>query len=583
MENGSRAVDLRVVVAAPASPVSRKVLDDAPTLTAAIAELAARHPEWTWAHVLDRDHIEHPVVLGPLWARAGDVATSLLACGVRPGDVVLVIAPTSAELLATYVGILRAGAVPSLLATPGNRYADLTVYFQRIGAIARNANAAALIATADIADAFRQAPDVLAHTTLLTPDQIASGASPPPLPAVDPDTLVTLQYSSGATGAPKGIRWRHGTMMEHLRVVRDALALDARDVAVNWIPLYHDMGLVGAFLLPLAVGMRSVLIPTMDFVRTPELWMWAVHRHRGTLSWSPNFGYAVCAARLSDDALDGLDLSSWRIAMSASEPVLAKTLRDFVHRFAPYGLREAAPSAGWGLAETITFATTPVVEVPPRVETIDRPTLARTGVATPTAGEGLTSVGLGTPVRGCDLEIRDDAGRVLPERHVGNIWVRSTSLFAGYQGEPEGSTHAVVDGWLDTADQGYVAAGELFFVSRAKDLIVIGGDKYAPHDVEAAVNTVAGVRTGCAVSFGVLDATRGTEDLAVIAESHVTAPAERGALEQEIRLAVSRATGLAVRHLLLVPPGEVEKTSSGKLARRATRVRHAAALGISPD
>src|SRR5262245_30358014 len=440
MDNGSSKVDLRTVVPAAPSPVPPYILERAPTLTAAIAELATRHPEWTWAHVLDRDCVEHPVVLGSLWARAGDVAATLLARGVRAGEVVLVIAPTSPELLATYVGILRAGAVPSLLATPGNRYADWTVYFQRIGAIARNAKAAALVATADVAYAFRQAPEMVALTTLLTPDEIGSGVAPPPPPAVNVQALVTLQYSSGATGAAKGIRWRHGTMMEHLRVVRDAVGLDARAVAVNWIPLYHDMGLVGAFLLPLVVGMRSVLIPTMDFVRAPELWPWAVHRHRGTLSWSPNFGYAVCAARLPDDALAGLDLSSWRIAMSASEPVLANTFRAFVERFTPYGLRAAAPTAGWGLAETITFATTPVVDVPPRVETIDRHTLARSGVATPTTGDGLTSVGLGTPVRGCTLEIRDAAGRVLPERHVGNIWVRSTSLFAGYQGEPEGST-----------------------------------------------------------------------------------------------------------------------------------------------
>ncbi len=575
-------VDLRVTVPPAASPVAGRPLDETPNLTALIEGMATRHPDWVWGHVLDREHVEHPVRLGALWTRAGDVAAALAARGVRRGDVVLAIAPTSFEVLATYVGILRLGAVPSLLATPSNRFADWDVYFRRIGAIARNARATAVVTTPDLADAVRDTPDVLGGAPVLTAADIPAGATPPPLADVDPAELVTLQYSSGATGTPKGIRWRHDTLMEHLRVVRDGFALDTRDVSVNWIPLYHDMGLVGSFLLPLAIGMPAVLIPTMDFARAPELWLWAIHRHRGTVSWSPNFGYAVCAGRVPDDAIAGLDLSSWRVAISASEPVLAHTFAAFTERFAPLGLRRTTPTTGWGLAETVTVATTAVVDAEPRVETIDRQALAKQGVARPTPGEGPAFVSVGVPLRGCTLEIRDDQRRPLPERSVGTIWVRSTCLFAGYQDDQAGTDRVVVDGWLDTGDQGYLADGELFFVSRAKDLIVIGGDKYAPHDVEMAVNTVAGVRQGCAVAFGVIDAARGTEELAVVAETALTDPAAREGVAREIRRAVNLAIGLGVRHLLLVPSGEVEKTSSGKLARRATRARHAAALGIAP-
>src|SRR5262249_14306083 len=201
----------------------------------------------------------------------------------------------------------------------------------------------------------------------------------------------------------------------------------------------------------------SILIPTMDFVRSPELWLWAIHRYRGTLSWSPNFGYAVCASRLADSAIAGLDLASWRIAMSASEPVLAHTLEAFAARFAPHALRPEAITAGWGLAETITFVTTADPGARLRVETLDRGTLAKAGSAVPCDGDGFSAVGLGRPLRGCTVEIRDDEQRVMAERHVGTIWVRSTYLFAGYQGDPAASDHAVVDGWLDTGDQGYLA------------------------------------------------------------------------------------------------------------------------------
>jgi fatty-acyl-CoA synthase len=573
-------VDIRTVAPAAASPVSRDVLDTAPTLTDAIAELAARHPDWTWGWVLDRDHVEHPVVLGPLWTRAGEVAAALQARGVRPGDVVLCIATTSVELLATYVGVLRAGAVPSLLATPGNRYADWSVYTRRIGGIALNARATAVVTTNEIADALR-AGGVLAGAAVLTPDDLPAGIAPPSAPPRDPAALGTLQYSSGSTGAPKGIRWRHDAILEHLRAVRDALGLETSDVTVNWIPLYHDMGLVGSFLLPLVTGMRAVLIPTMDFVREPEMWLWAIHRRRGTLSWSPNFGYAVCASRLPDDAVAGLDLASWRIAISASEPVLASTSRAFVERFARYGLPTSAITPGWGLAETVTISTTTTAPEPLRAETIDRQVLAREGRAVIASGDGFSCVSLGRALPGCTVEIRDGA-RVLPERGVGTIWVRSTYLFAGYHDDAASTERVVVDGWLDTGDQGYLADGELFFVARAKDVIVIGGDKYAPHDVEAAVNTVAGVRQGCAVAFGVLDDARGTEDLAVVAETSVAGDDARAALAQDVRRAVTAGMGLGVRHLLLVDPGGVEKTSSGKLARRATRARWAETLGIPP-
>jgi acyl-CoA synthetase (AMP-forming)/AMP-acid ligase II len=358
--------------------------------------------------------------------------------------------------------------------------------------------------------------------------------------------------------------------------VRAGLGLGPGDVSVNWIPLYHDMGLIDAFLLPLLGGSPTVLIPTMEFMRDPALWLWAIHRHRGAISWAPNFAYAVAASRIPEAELAGLDLSSWRIAINAAEPLLERTLEAFSGRFAPYGFRTEAMTPAWGLAENVTIATAHPVSAPPRVERVDREQLGR-GVARPCGAGGVASVAIGRCLPGCRLEIRDDRGATLPERRVGAVWLRSDSLMSGYHRDPELTARVLVRGWLDTGDHGYLADGDLFFVSREKDLIVIGGEKYAPHDIETLVNEVPGVRAGCAVAFGVMNEARGTEELAAVIETRETGDAA-AALERAVRQKVLSATGLALRHVVLVAPGGVEKTTSGKLARRATRERHAARL-----
>jgi acyl-CoA synthetase (AMP-forming)/AMP-acid ligase II len=363
-------------------------------------------------------------------------------------------------------------------------------------------------------------------------------------------------------------------MLNNIRAVRDGLALRPSDVSVNWIPLYHDMGLIDAFLLPLLSGCPTVLIPTMDFMRDPSLWLWAVHRHHGAISWAPNFAYAVAASRIPEGELEGLDLSSWRIAINAAEPLLARTLEVFTRRFAPHGFRPEAMTPAWGLAENVTIATAHPIGEPPRIEHIDRAELVARSVAKPTGSGGIPSIAIGRCLPGCRVEIRDPQGRVLPERRVGSIWLHSDSLFSGYHRDAELTRSVLVDGWLDTGDHGYLAGDDLFFVSRDKDLIVIGGEKYAPHDIESLVNEVPGVRAGCAVAFGVTNEERGTEELAAVVETRETGAAA-AALDRAVRQKVLESTGLALRHLRLVPPGGVEKTTSGKLARRATRERYA--------
>jgi acyl-CoA synthetase (AMP-forming)/AMP-acid ligase II len=556
----------------PPSPVPPALLDDAETLTDALAALARRHPSFECLAILDRHGREERLSIGTLWARARAVQAGLVARRLEPGDIALVVLPTGAALAAAYFGVMLAGGVPALVATPSNRFADRRLYAERLALLAATVRASIVLGDDEVAAILREHGGA-AGAVVLTPADL-DGASAAPVAPARPDDIATLQFSSGSTAAPKGVRLTHRAVLNNFRAIRTGLAITTADVSVSWAPLYHDMGLMDAFVLPLLSGCSTALIPTMDFIRDPKLWLWAVHRYRGTLGWAPNFAYALCAKRIPDSDLAGLDLSSWRVAASGAEPVLAPTVEEFAARFAPYGFRAESMTPIYGMAENVTIATAHPLGERPRVETLDRGRLAADDVAVPAAGAGVACVSVGRPLPGCAVEIRDAARRALPERRVGIIWLRSDCLFSGYHRDPTATADALVDGWLNSGDRGYVSDGHLYFIAREKDLIVVGGEKYAPHDIETVLNAVPGVREGCAVVFGVSNAERGTEDLAAVIETKLEGEAELDALRAALRAEVTRHTGLALRYAVLVPPGGVEKTSSGKLARGATQRRY---------
>ena len=558
--------------------VPKSLLDDAASLTGALQALAERFPEFRCLTIVDRQGSETAILLSELWDRARAVHAVLHEAGLERGEVVILIMPTGSDLVSAYFGAMMAGGIPGLVATPSNRLSDHHYYAERVSDILANAGARVLFASPEIARIFDGHKQLLGEARLIESDSIPDSAPSTPLPVVLPegDDTATIQYSSGSTGTPKGTLLSHSAMLNNIRYVRDGLDLRPGDVSVNWIPLYHDMGLIDAFLLPLLSGSPTVLIPTMDFMADPSLWLWAVDRYQGALSWAPNFAYSVCAKRVTDEEIEGLDLSSWRIAINAAEPVLPQTIEAFTERFAAYGFKPEAMTPAWGLAENVTIATAHPVEERPRIEHIDRQALARDNVARPIADpDALASVAIGKCLPHCDVEIREpNTNEVVPERSIGRVWLRSNSLFHGYHKAAEHTAAALQDGWLDTGDEGYLADGDLFFVSRAKDLIIIGGDKFAPHDIETLINEVEGVRKGCVVSFGVMNDKRGTEEIAAVVETRETDVERKNELVRAARKQVINATGMPLRHVILVPPGGVVKTSSGKLARRATRERH---------
>ena len=564
-------------IAPPATcPVPRRILDEAETLTTAFETTVQRFPDFEGVILLDRNRSERRISLGELWTRAKDIQAALTEHGVRHGACVVLILPTGADLVAAYFGTMMAGGIPAVVATPSNRLVEPRAYTHLAGAILHNGPARVVYCEQEIEDLLRDSEGALPENCIiLKPADVPKNSKPLESVKPEPDSYATLQYSSGSTGAPKGVLLVHRAMVNNIRALRDGLKLRNDEVSVNWAPLYHDMGLIDTFLLPFLCGCPTVLIPTQDFMREPALWLWAIHHYRGAVSWAPNLAYALCARRIPDRELEGLDLSCWRVAVSGGEPALAGTVTEFTQRFAEYGFRSEATTPVYGLAENVTAVTVQPVDEAPPIDMIDRHEMAASSYARPVDADGFPCVSIGRPLPPFEVEIRAADRQPLAERQIGNIWVRSNSLFSGYHRDPEATRKVLVDGWLDTEDQGYVANGYVFFVSREKDLIIIGGEKYAPDDVEAAINRVPGVREGCAIAFGVMNQERGTQELAAVVETREQDADRRETLRSAIRMEVTLAIGQPIRHLELVPPGGIEKTTSGKLARRATRARYA--------
>jgi acyl-CoA synthetase (AMP-forming)/AMP-acid ligase II len=571
-----RPLDLRVPARPARLSVPPSILDRAETIDGALDALVDLHGDTPCLTFLDRDHVEQRVTPRSIQSHAQRAHALFADRGLEPGQVVVIALQTGLDLVGAYFGALYAGGIPALVAPPSNRVADLSLYRERLAGVMCNARAGVFFCSSEIAAVVRDDEAVLAPgTALATPDDLPEcglGDSARP----KSDDVATVQYSSGSTGAPKGVLLTHRAILANLCGFVERLELSADDVSVNWVPLYHDMGLIDTFLLPLLRGYPAVLIPTMEFLRDPSLWLWALHHYRGTISFAPNFAYALCAKRVSDRSLEGLDLSSWRLAVASAEPVLAETCLAFSRRFEAFGFHRRAFTAAYGMAEFVTAVTMDGPDDELAIESVDRSAVAAEGVARLTKDEtGLCLVGVGRCLVDTELEIRDEARNALPDREIGTIWFRGSSLFSGYRDDPELTARSLVDGWLESGDRGYVVGDRLFFVSREKDLIVVGGEKYAPHDIETVANSVRGVREGCVVAFGVMNPDRGTEEVAVVAEVRTQDPDELDALRRAIRNEIVRETGLGVRHLVLVQPGGVQKTTSGKLARSATRDRYA--------
>lgn len=521
-----------------------------------------------------------------LYRRAQRVAKALRHAGVVAGDRVALVLPTGPAFYDAFFGAILAGAVP-VPVYPPIRLGRLDEYHRRTGEMIRSVRARLVISDRGIRRILGVTLD-LAHAELgcMTADALldADLADTAPLVERGSDDIAFIQMSSGTTRAPKPICLTHRQVLSNVALILEGMFVNYPETehlthaGVSWLPLYHDMGLVGCVLTALAKPGDLTLIPPELFVARPAVWLRTISQYRGTVSAAPNFAYALCVERIDSDELRGVDLSSWRIALNGSESVMPATLQRFIDRFTKYGLRSEALTPVYGLAEATLAVTFSDVREPFRWNRFDHDKLTIEGKAE-TSGDGLALVSLGRPLPGFHVRIVDANGTELAAGRCGRVFVQGPSLMQGYHGMPLETQDTLRGGWLDTGDRGFVHEGELYLYGRDKDIIILRGRNHAPQEFEHVLDDVEGVRAGCVAAIGVVPSGAEAEQLVILVERSRQLMAEDRADEaiaERVRRQLLVRLGAAPDHVRVLEPGTLPRTSSGKIRRSEAKGRYLA-------
>ena len=558
-----------------------------PQSVTTIAEVLRRHTELAPArvhvHLLEEDGGQD-ITYGQLLETALRVAAGLAASGLRRNETVAIMLPTSSDFFYAFFGVMLAGGIAVPIYPPA-RPDKVEEYVKRQVAILRNAEVRFLIS-------FEQAKLVskIMHLGLLSLAEVTTvqslmerGANSP-APAVEPSDTAFIQYTSGSTGDPKGVVLSQANILANIRGIGWAVKVQPMDVVISWLPLYHDMGLIGSWLFSVFYALPITIFSPLAFLSRPERWLWALHDSGGTLCPAPNFSYELCARKIPESALVGLDLSTWRVAINAGEAVMPDTLSRFEKRFRPYGFRPESYVPCYGLAESSVALVFPPMNRRPVIDTIRRGRFENEGVAEPAGPikplfeqleepDRMRFVANGSALPDHEVRIVNDESREVGKRTQGRILFRGPSMTSGYFRNPEATaTVTLEDGWMDSGDLGYWADGELYITGRVKDCIIKSGRNISPLEVETAIAEVPGVRPGCIAAFGTVDEITGTERLIVAAETRLTLQEELSRIGAEIVKRVETALGIPPDKVLLLEPHSIPKTSSGKIRRNETRV-----------
>jgi fatty-acyl-CoA synthase len=569
------------------------------TLLEVLRYRAMHDPERT--HLLITEETEGKersvtLTFGELYASAQRSAAELARRGVPAGGRVALMLPTSRAFFVSYAGILLAGAIPVPIYPPF-RADRIEEYAARQSAILNNAGVGLLLT-------FRQAeavarllkPRVHSLTEVAEAEKLLEAAdkAPPPSPGALPlhltgsrarkaGDIALLQYTSGSTGDPKGVVLTHANLLANMRAIGEAVELGPGDVGVSWLPLYHDMGLIGAWLTLLHFGVPLAVMSPLAFLTRPERWLKAFQKYGGTISAAPNFAYELCVRKIADKDIEGVDLSGWRAALNGAEPVNPDTLERFAKRFADHGFRREAQLPVYGLAEASLAVTFPPLNRGPLIDRIEREAFTAEGRAVPAPADDRTAIAFvssGKAVARHEVRIVDSSGKEASDRTEGFLWFRGASATSGYYQNAEATEKlfpmgpASGDGefaWVDTGDRAYRVDGEIYVTGRVKDIIIKGGRNLYPHEVEELAARAEGIRKGCIVAFGLQDEASGTEKLIVVAESREREASPRAAIVAAVTEQVSKGLGLPPDRVELIPPGSIPKTSSGKLRREETK------------
>jgi acyl carrier protein len=557
-------------------------VEDAPLHAENLVEIL----EWHVKNHPDRPHIslysdhdsEKVVTYHDLWKGAEIVAAGLQHFGLEPGESVLIMLPTGTEYFYTFMGVLLAGAIPVPVYPPG-RLKQIEEHLLRHTAIAKNSLARMLV-TVDEAKQFTKfmRTRVVNLQHILTLPEIQQAGSKTlsrfRRPVLSTENIAFLQYTSGSTGLPKGVVLTHANLLANIRAMAKVINVSSEDVFVSWLPLYHDMGLIGAWLGSLHFACQLIIMSPLAFIARPQRWLWAINKYGGTLSAAPNFAYELCVRRIEDKDIEGLDLSSWRVACNGAEAVNPETIRRFIDRFAGYGFRPETMMPVYGLAESSVGLAFPKPGSPVKIDRIDRTLFMDTGKAIQIDKTGtgeLKFVSCGQPLPGHQVRVVDAADRELPERTEGSLQFTGPSATTGYFKNPEKTRELFHGQWLDSGDKAYLAAGDIYITGRSKDMIIKAGRNIYPVELEDAVGKIDGIRDDCVAVFGSKSVDNATERLIILAETRKKEKETLERIRNSINTIVTDLTGTPPDEVVLAPPNTVLKTSSGKIRRNASR------------
>lgn len=501
--------------------------------------------------------------------------------GLQRNEVIVLILQHGEDLLYAFWGAILHGAIPSIMPflteklSPERYRADLSSLVSVTKPVA--------IVTypefeGNVRDALREGDSI---RKVIVSDQIGDASSPDfnllGGREDNADDVVLLQHSSGTTGLQKGVALSHQAVWNQLEAYGESIRLDnEKDVIVSWLPLYHDMGLIASFLLPILRGVHLVLMSPFDWVRAPYKLMHSVSKYKGTLTWLPNFAYIFCARKIRDRHLEGVDLSSWRGIINCSEPVRWESHQAFYEVFKGYGLPYEALQTSYAMAENTFGVTQSDMSRPPAVDEVDAELFSQERIAQPPK-DGAVSIKMmssGQPIRNTQVRVLDTSGNEVPERVIGEIALQSDCMLTSYYNRPGITEKSFVDGWYMTGDYGYFADGELYVSGRKKEMIIVGGKNIYPQDIETLVYEVDGVHAGRAVAFGIYDERSGTEEVVVVAEADVAGEDEQRKLADDVRKYVTTNSAIALRYVQIVPKKWIVKTSSGKPSRTANKEKY---------
>ncbi|MFS0735526.1 fatty acyl-AMP ligase [Sphingomonas sp. 1P06PA] len=506
-----------------------------------------------------------------LRADALDAARRLVAHGIRPQDRIALIAETGPEFAALFFGAVYAGAWPVPLPLPTS-FGGRDSYIDQLKVQLASSDPALLLFPAELAPMAEAAAAASGVAAIAWETLALEPAADVALPAADPDDICYLQYSSGSTRFPHGVAVTHHALLNNLSAHAHGMELIESDRCISWLPWYHDMGLVGCFLSPVANQVSVDYLKTEDFARRPLAWLDMISRNPGTsISYSPTFGYDICARRMSSvtRASDRFDLSRWRLAGNGADMIRPDVMQAFVDAFAEAGFRASAFLPSYGLAE----ATLAVSIMPPGegivVELVEETELSGADATHGRPQRYRAIVNCGKPVKDMAVEVREEDGTPLPERAIGKLWAKGPSIMHGYFRDQAATDACLVDGWLDTGDMGYLSDGYVYIVGRAKDMIIINGKNHWPQDIEWAVEQLPGFKAGDIAAFAITTP-GGEETPAVLVQCRTSDNDERARLRDAIRDKVRSITGMNCV-VELVPPRTLPRTSSGKLSRAKAR------------